>query len=105
VLDSTGREQYRSEGYLPPREFRAALALGHAKAAFQQKNFEASERGFRALIAEYPETAAAPEAIYWATVSGYQRDHDHTRFRPMAEELQGKYPGNLWTKKASYWLS
>jgi TolA-binding protein len=104
VLDPSGREQFRSEGYLPPREFRAALALGHARAAFQQKHFEVSEREFRELIEQYSDTAAAPEALYWATVSGYQRDHDPKRFRPLAEELQQKYPGSIWTKKAAFWL-
>jgi hypothetical protein len=57
-------ERYRIEGYLPREEFRAQLELGLARVAFNAKNWSESEKLYAAIVKQYPNGAAAPEAEY-----------------------------------------
>lgn len=103
VFDSNGVERHRIEGYLPKDEFRAQLQLGLARIAFKEKKWADAERGYSAIVENYPQTAAAPEAVYWSGVSHYRGTNDHTVLGRVAQELEQKYPQSIWTKKALPW--
>jgi len=103
IMDSEGNERWRIEGYLPKTEFQAQLELGLARVDFMHKQWAAAEEKYTRVAELYPETVAAPEAIYWRGVSRYKATNDHTVLTPVAEELGNKYPGSQWELKASVW--
>ncbi len=105
IMDSAGIERFRTEGYLPKLEFRAQLELGLARAAFKAKNWSDAEKVYAGIAEQFPNTYAAPEAMYWKGVSEYQRKHDHTILRQTGQQLAEKYPQSVWAVKGSVWLS
>ena len=102
-MDSNGKERCRIEGYLPKNEFRAQLEMGLARISFMDKHWADAEQKYDEIIAGFPDTAAAPEAVYWRGVSRYKKTNDHTVLGGVAEELGTKYPDSVWAKKASVW--
>ena len=103
ILDSNGVERHRNEGYLPNLEFRAQLEMGLARIGFMHKQWAEAERRYSDVAERYPNTSAAPEAIYWRGVSRYKSTNDHSALSEVADELNKKYPTSVWTLKASVW--
>ena len=103
VMDADGHERWRIEGYLPKDEFRAQLELGLGRVALMQKHWEEAERWYRGVAERYPQSKAAPEALYWRDVANYSRTHDHKPLENVARELKERYPESVWTEKASVW--
>jgi len=103
ILDSNGVERYRVEGYLPKQDFRAQLELGLARIAFKEKKWTDAEQAYKAIAQKYPDSDAAPEAMYWGAVSQYKGTNDHTVLGQLPTELQQRYPNSIWTKKALPW--
>ena len=103
IMDSSGDERWRIEGYLPKNEFRSQLEMGLARISFMDKHWADAEQSYAPVIERYAETAAAPEAVYWRGVSRYKRTNDHTMLGAVAEELGEEYPESVWAKKASVW--
>jgi TolA-binding protein len=103
VLDSEAVERHRIEGFLPVDDFLAQLDLGMGKLHFQQENYAAAEKQFLAVCESLPETAAAPEACYWAGVAAYKGSDDAGHLASTARALIGKYPDSVWARKASVW--
>lgn len=64
ILDSQGIERARIKGYLPNAEFRARLEMGPARIDFMHKQWSEAEQRYGQVAAKYPETHAAPEAVY-----------------------------------------
>jgi TolA-binding protein len=102
IMDPNGAERVRSEGYVPKAEFRAWLEMGLARLSFLAMNWDEAEAIYNKISERYPQTVAAPEAIYWRGVSRYKKN-DHEALGQTADLLAEKYPGNLWTSKASVW--
>jgi len=102
-MDSSGKERWRIEGYLPKNEFRAQLELGLARMSFMEKRWAEAEQKYDQVIERYAETAAAPEAVYWKGISRYKMTNDHTVLGGVAEELGAKYPESVWAQKAIVW--
>ena len=67
------------------------------------KQWQEAEQRYTQIIERYPDTAAAPEAVYWKGVSQYKRTNDHTVLGVVPEELSKKYPDSVWAQKASVW--
>jgi thioredoxin family protein len=103
VIDSTGEERHRVEGFLPANDFLAQLALGLGHSAFARSDFTEAERWFREVVDQYPDTDAAPEALYWAGVARYKATGDAAALRDTAEQFRQRYQGTSWAKKASVW--
>ena len=101
IMDSDGKERWRIEGYLPKTEFRAQLELGLARVDFMHKHWSEAERRYAGIAERYPETFAAPEAIYWRVISRYKATNDHNVLVVAAEELSQKYPDSEWSVRAS----
>lgn len=105
VLDSSGSERHRVEGFLPADEFLAQLALGMAKAAFARKDYANAERLYRDVLDRFPNTDPAPEAQYWAGVSKYRATNDPLALKATAEAFANRYQTSTWATKASVWRS
>ena len=57
-----------------------------------------------ALVAErYPESAAAPEAVFWRGAGEYMNTKNHAAMEGVYDLLNRKYPESIWVKKASVW--
>lgn len=105
IADPEGTERYRFEGYLPPEEFMGQLELGLAKVAFTQNDFRRAEQFYSDTVSRFPDSAAAPEALYWAGVSKYKGTNDPAALKETAAAFQSRYSDSQWAKKASVWAS
>jgi uncharacterized protein YyaL (SSP411 family) len=103
ILDSDGKERWRIEGYLPKEEFRAHLELGLARVAFMQKQWAEAERRYAEVLERYPNSKAAPEALYWRGVSHYKATNDHTALGELSNQFKEKYPDSVWALKTAAW--
>ena len=104
VLDSKGEERFRLEGYLPKDEFRAQLELGLAQVAFMNKDWATAGERFTQVLERYPNSHAAPEALYWKGVSRYKATNDHTVLGELPEQFKQKYPDSIWALKTLAWI-
>jgi hypothetical protein len=105
IAEPDGTERFRFSGFLPVDDFLAQLQLGLAKATFSREQFEDAQRAFETVARDYPQSSAAPEAVYWAGASGYKRTGKPDALKQAGQELREKYPESDWAKKASVWLS
>jgi tetratricopeptide (TPR) repeat protein len=102
-LDSEGVERHRIEGFLPNEDFLSQLMLGRAQIAFAAEKWEEAEKIFRRIVEQFPDSDAAPEALYWAGVAPYKASHDPKSLKETADAFRDKYQGTSWAKKASIW--
>jgi hypothetical protein len=100
VLDYFGKEHHRTVGFFPPEEFIPNLLLGMGKLDFDTDRFGDAIQHFDKLLAEYPKSGAAPEAIYLRGVSGYKSTHDAKPLKEAYEKLKTDYPQSEWTMRA-----
>jgi Tetratricopeptide repeat len=105
ILDWNGIQRFRLEGYLPKEEFRPQLELGLASVAFKNKQWEEAERRYAAVLDRYPDSKAAPEALYWKGVSHYKATNDHTVLGELPGLFKEKYPESIWALKTLAWTS
>jgi len=103
VVDPTGEERHRVEGFLPAADLLAQLELGLARSEFARSNFAEAERRFREVVQRYPESEVAPEALYWAGVARYKATGDASALGETAKKFQERYRDSSWAKKASVW--
>jgi Tetratricopeptide repeat len=103
ILDSSGVERHRIEGFLPVDDFAAQLMLGLAKSAFSRNDFADAERRFKQVVDSYPDTESAAEALYWTGVSRYKGSNDATALGETARAFTNRYQDSSWAKKASVW--
>ncbi|TMA13965.1 MAG: tetratricopeptide repeat protein [Deltaproteobacteria bacterium] len=103
VVDPSGTERHRIEGFLPVEEFLAQLVLGLGRSAFARQQFGEAERRLREVVERFPGTAAAPEALYWAGVARYKATNDATALGTTADAFARQYQDSVWAKKASVW--
>ena len=104
ILDPNGEERFRLEGYLPRDEFRAHLEMALARVAFMSKNWADAERRYAAVLERFPQSKAAPEALYWQGVSHYKATNDHTVLGELPGQFQDKYPESVWALKTAAWV-
>ena len=52
------------------------------------------------LLANYPASDAAPEAVFARGVYRYKSTHDPATLKEAYELLEKHYPQNQWTKRA-----
>jgi Tetratricopeptide repeat/Thioredoxin-like domain len=103
VVDADGEERHRIEGFLPAEDFLSQVELGLAHAAFNRGDYPAAEHLFRDVARKYPDTDAAPEALYWAGVAKFRATNDPAALKETNADVSGRYPASSWAKKASVW--
>ena len=102
-LDSRGEERHRIEGFLPTEEFLSQLMLGRAQIAFAAQNWDEAERLFREVVEKFPDTDAAPEALYWAGATSYKGTNNPAALKQTAAAFKERYQDTSWAKKSSVW--
>jgi hypothetical protein len=105
VIDPEGTERHRIEGFLPAEDLVAQLALGLGHSAFARERWDEAERWFRDVVDRFPDSEAAPEALYWAGVARYKGQGDASALRSTAGAFKQQYQQTSWAKKASVWGS
>jgi len=100
TLDSNGKEHHRTLGFLPPEELIPSLLLGIAKCHFDLERFAEALSSLDKLLADYPKSDSAPEAIFLRGVSRYKNTRDPKPLKEAYEKLQSEYPASEWTKRA-----
>jgi outer membrane protein assembly factor BamD (BamD/ComL family) len=103
LLDPSGVERFRIEGFLPADDFVAQLELGLGRIAFENQEFVEAERDFQHVCSDFPRSSAAAEACYWAGVLRYKVNHEPDALKRTARLLEERYPDSEWTKKALVW--
>jgi hypothetical protein len=105
MLDPSGAERHRIEGFRPLQDFLAHLTLGLGLIAFHEKRFKDADRRFGEVLEQFPESDAAPAAQYWDGVSLYKDSGDAKALAATAGAFQRSYQDSVWAKKASVWRS
>ncbi len=105
VLDPQGTKRHQFEGFLPTEEFLAQLDLGLAKSAFARERWAEAEQRFRKIVQQFPESDAAPEALYWAGVAKYKGSGEASALGETARQFKQRYQQSVWAKKASVWAA
>lgn len=100
IIDPDGLEHHSWVGFLPPEEFIPFLTLGIAKAYFNQDRFTEAMGEFQRIIAESPQSGAAPEAVYLRGVSRYKSAHTIDGLIEAYEKLHAEYPSSDWAQRA-----
>lgn len=103
ILDPSGSERHRFEGYLPTPDFLAQLRLGLAHAARARQDWAEAERRYRELSNDPAVADVAAEALYWAGVSKYKGTGDPGALAETAEHFKTRFTDSSWAKKASVW--
>lgn len=103
MLDPTGEERHRIEGFLPADDFLAQLGLGLGRLHFSAGRFQEAEDQYREVRERHPGSDAAAEARYWEGVSRYKRTDDPSALADTARAFQAAYTDTPWAKKASVW--
>lgn len=105
LVDAEGEEHHRTVGFLPPDQLIPSLMLGLANAHFDHERFGEALSSLDGPLKEYPQSNAAPEAIYYQGVSRYKADHDAGALKGAYQALQKRYPQSEWTSRASVYGS
>jgi hypothetical protein len=103
VVSPDGVERHRIEGFLPAEELVAQLELGLGHWARQTDKWAEAEQRYRKVVENFPKTAAAPEALYWAGVAKYKVTGARSVLDETARQMKAQYPESEWMKKASVW--
>jgi hypothetical protein len=103
VQDAEGREHRRSQGYLDASRFLGEMALAWLKDAVDRRDFdEAQRRSAEALERTKGDPEREPEAVYWASVTGYKASNDP---KPLIEGWNGlldRHPESEWARKVAF---
>jgi hypothetical protein len=100
TLDSDGKEHQRTVGFIPPEELIPSLMLGIARSDFDRDKFSEALLILDKLLADYPKSNSAPEAVYLRGVCRYKSTHDPKPLKGAYEQLQANYPSSEWTTRA-----
>ncbi|HJV34413.1 thioredoxin fold domain-containing protein [Geomonas sp.] len=100
VLDFYGREHQRTIGFMPAEEMVASLLLGIGKSALDNGQYNEAVLQLNTLLNGYPESAAAPEAVYLRGVSRFKSTQSAAVLKECYQQLSGQYPDSDWAKRA-----
>jgi hypothetical protein len=105
ILDPSGVERHRIEGFLPAPDFLAQLKLGLAHEARLLGDFSKAERLYRELADDPAAGEVAPEALYWAGVSKYKGTGEAGALAETGQAFKTRFADSAWAKKASVWAA
>ena len=102
LLSPEGKVYHEWNGYLPPALYLSQLLLGLGKAALREHHFDKAAQFFDQVATEYPESDAAPEALYWAAVARYKKSGQSEDLKAGWQRLRERYPDSVWRSKQSF---
>ena len=100
ILDEQGSGHQQTLGFFPPEELIPSIMLGIAKVHFNHDRLENALLTLHTLQADYPKSAAVPEAIYLEGVSRFKQGHEPKTLKDAYEQLQTDFPASEWTQRA-----
>ncbi len=100
-FDHHGIEVRREVGYLEPRHLIGAQRLAEGMAALLHGQFAEALGHFLRVEEEAGDTAAAPEALYWAGVAAL-REGSREDFLGHWRRLHERFPDSHWWSRASF---
>jgi hypothetical protein len=102
VLDERRRELRRFLGWLPATDLIAELALACHYQKILLRDFTSARQGLRSIAETAPQSAAAPEALFWAGIAGFlSSDKDLGELKQDWEEVRRCYPDSSWAQRCS----
>lgn len=93
------RESYvvqSAVGWLSSAELPAWLLMGAGKLAFDARDWPAARQKLEAVAIDYPQSYAAPQAMYLAAVAAYRDTEDPSHLKQAHERIKESRPGSLW---------
>lgn len=97
-MDCRGNEFRRNVGYLSADEFLAELHLTLGLAALLRNAIDESLGWLDGVATAFPDTLAAPEALYWAAAAAY-RVGGIPAVVARWDALCARYPDGPWTRR------
>ena len=91
-LDPDGRVLNRWPGLIPPDELLAQLDLGEALVGLRRGRFKEAVALLDRAVEAWPDSVAAPEALFWAGNVRYVMDGDQGALDASRARLVEKYP-------------
>ena len=92
LLDTGGKEHYRTAGFIPADEIIPLLLFGIAKTYVDLAQFNQAIQKLDVIISEHPKSYTAPEATYLRGVYGYKITRDRSHLKQAYEKLRNGYP-------------
>jgi hypothetical protein len=103
IIDERGTEHHHDVGLLVPDQFLGQIKLGLARMAYHQGDFAKASELFDIACKEHPQSAAAPEAIWFRGVSSFRAFGNASVLGVTRRELEERYPHSVWGQKAGAW--
>ena len=100
TLGPDGKEHHRTVGFLGPDELIPSLLLGRGKFHFDHDRFAEALESLNSVVANYPKSDSAPEAIFHSGVCQYKSSNNPKPLKEAYEKLNAEFPANEWTKRA-----
>jgi hypothetical protein len=101
-LTPEGDLAHSNVGYFEPDEFQAELVYGFGKVAAAQRAWNAARRSFDEVADRWPQSFAAPAALYWAGVAGKNATDDVGPLKTAWNRLLDVHPESAWAMKVSF---
>lgn len=98
-LDPDGRVLSRWPGLIPPDELLPQLDLGEALVGLRRGRFKEAVALLEHAVDTWPDSVAAPEALYWAGNIRYVMEGDQAALDRARAELAERYPGSPASKR------
>ena len=83
------------DGYLPNKDFMAALMSGLGRIAFVHKKHADAERWYGDVATRFCDSHLPPEELYWRDAAHYKAANGHTALRAVAEDFRSTYPSSV----------
>jgi len=87
ILDASGFDYYRWNGFLPPFEF------------LPQMNVSAAAEVYNKVVERFPTSRVAAEAAYYAAIANYRASENPADLKKGWEKLRSLYPASDWRLK------
>ena len=102
VLDTSGEELYRWNGYLPPAEFAAQLLAAVAHARLRLRDYDAAVELYEEAARRFPTSLVAPEVQYFVAVANYRKTGESHELLRGWHKLESAFPGSEWMVKQDF---
>ena len=100
TLGPDNREHHRTVGFLAPEDFIANSLLGAGKFHFDNDRYPEALSFFENIVADYPQSDVAAEAIFLQGISRYKNSGERKHLKEAYESLRSLYPDSEWAKRA-----
>ncbi len=100
IINARERVLRMTDGWFAPEELIPWIIMGLAMDYLHQKNWNMVRNRCQWIINDYPQSHAAPEAIYYFGVAGMRAYKDERHLKEMLATLRKKHPDSEWTMRA-----